>query len=915
MNKDVLSSLFNQEELDTIIANITLYSPIPRNTIDSLDLLISNYESRKEDIIKFLKNGESIKVISRILGYSIYLRNIINENIDLLFDTIEKINQPFSVETITNEIESLMKDFKNDKNSFLKWLRNIKRREFLRIVSKELIGIASFEQTCKDLSLLADVVLNGILKFNFQRLSEAFGVPSSEFCVISLGKLGGLELNYSSDIDIIFVYEDDGKTEKGIENVEFFDKLAREVIYDISSSINGEFLYRVDTRLRPDGEFGALVRKEESYYTYYTERAQIWEIQMLIKARFSSGDESLGKRFVENIKNIVFSTPLTDSEIAEILGIKKKIKGNEYDLKKMTGGIRDIEFIVQLLQLIFGIKETTLRVQNTLLAIERLEKVKVIDEEVKRVLEQSYKNLRRLENYIQLYNNFQEFSLPINDGDRMIGLYRLLMYGNVEIRGNENQNLITFVDDIKKKIVNVKAYVFEKLLDIKAGEEVIFFLYNSEEKEVRELLSSYGLKETSRAFSFLESIISSSFRGGIETSIGLRNLLRAVSNSPLPDKSISNIYYILESTQNLPISIQFFTDKRNVNFIFNVSLLKDTFINILRKRNWIWDGMMDTNAFMDYLPIFLNRINFSKPNYLDSVREVYEVFTTSLSFLRINKFIDSNKTKELLSTMFDKIFVELSKIVNGNLTTLALGRWANRKLTFFSDVDLIYIIPYDIHSDEFFTIRDMVLKMHNEFNNIFQIDTRLVEGSHKGSFIISLKTLENSNFDIWQTIAYLKSRPVSCSESFKDKIQNIIIEKITKSVNKMNFRELNNFIKKVISSFSNEDDLKKGRGNLLELELILDKLYFKHFNEFDEVMLARSLSEMSKILEKVVKIPVPIRDYLFLLVEVEDMTRIVEGIGFEDKIFQIANLPIKFSDFKKIRSEIVNWCNEVIEQE
>ncbi|MFN4244780.1 MAG: hypothetical protein ACK4F9_01345 [Brevinematia bacterium] len=914
MDTDITEKLVPSIYRNKVNDIIQTYSPIPKNTYDSLRLLVNSYPNYTDSISKLILDENKLIILSRALGYSVYLRNIFNDNIDLIFDVCNgKIN--FSLEDLENKANEIFDKFKEDKHTFLKEINKLKRREFLKVVVKEILRESSFEDTCKNLSFLANVILDNILKFNLYNLSKELGEPSSEFCIISLGKLGGLEINYSSDVDIIFVYEKDGKTSKGFDNSEFFDKLARSIIYDTSSNTYGEFLYRVDTRLRPDGEFGNLVRNEQSYYTYYNERAQTWEIQMLIKANFSAGSKELGSRFIKNIKNIVYSIPIGYSEIAEILGIKQKIKGSEYNLKKSTGGIRDIEFIVQLLQLIFGSKDENLRVQNTLLALKKLEETKIISKEIKSNLEYSYTNLRRLENYIQLYNNLQEFSLPINDKQRMIGLFRLLQTENSQIYTNEDKMLLNFVDRIKREVIKIKAYIFEKFLDIKFGEETVFFLYNSDEKEVKDLLTSYGIKEVSRAFSFLESMISSSFKGGVETSIGLRNLLRAISNSPSPDRSLSNIYYILEATQNLPISIQFFTDERNVNFIYNVSLLKDIFINILRKRNWIWDGMMDINAFIDYFDVLLNKLDLNDKNSIETIREVYEVFLTSLAFLRINKFIDANKTKKFFTDLYNKIFMEFSRFVNSKLCVLSLGRWATRKLTFFSDIDLVYIIPYNVHSEEFFEMRDKTIYIHNQLNTIFEIDTRLVEGSHKGSFIVSIESLENSNFEIWQTIAYLKSRALCYDDQVKQHVENIVYEKLKKAIQTLNFKEFNEFIKKVILKFENINDLKKGRGNLLELEFVLDKLFFKHFREFEEFPIAKPLSEMARMVGNVVKIDVPLVDYISFLVEIEDIMKIVEGIDFNDKLFEIAGLPINLTEFQKIKKDIISWSNEILNQE
>ncbi|MGC8766643.1 MAG: hypothetical protein ACP5QP_02985 [Brevinematia bacterium] len=900
----------NNINYEEVIKDIETISPIPEYTIESIKLFTTKNPEYQNKFFELIKNKNFLNFICKSMGYSKYIINSFIENPNLLFEVFFNINESFTQGKLEKEtFESELKT----KSEIIKKIKEVKKREFLKIVIREMLDFSSFEETSKELSILADEVLETILKINFQELSKKYGTPSSEFCIISLGKLGGNEINYSSDIDVIFVYEKDGTTDKGLENLEFFDNLAKSIIHDISSSDFGEFLYRIDTRLRPDGEFGALVRSEQSYYNYYEERAQIWEIQMLIKARVSAGDRKLGERFISNIKKIIYSSPLTDSEIAEILGIKQKIKGEEHNLKKSTGGIRDIEFIVQLLQLTFGMKNEELRTQNTLQAINKLKEHKVITNETSRILSEGYINLRKLENYIQLYQNLQDFYLPIKDEKRMIGLFRLLHRVKKPLEGNEDKRLLELINYTKRDVIKVKTEVFEKLLDLKMGEESIFFLYNSEEeKEIKDLLLSYGIKDTKRAFSFIESMISSSFRGGIESTIGLKNLLRAISNSIIPDKSLSNIYYILEATQNLPISIQFFTDQRNVNFIYNISLLKDRFINILRKRNWIWDGMMDTNAFMDYLKTFLQRIDFKHPEIYSMIEEVYETYTTSLAFLRINNFITSKESKEILTTMYDKIFYEATKYLNGNLCILSLGRLATRKITFFSDVDLIYIIPFPVHSDKFEEVKKKILYIHDNLSKIFEIDTRLVEGAHKGSPFVSIETLKEMKLEIWQIVAYLKSRPITSNQNLSEKIRKIIKSKLIGHIKNLNIDEYLIFAQKVVKTFqTKEEDIKKGRGNLLEIELALDKILFKSFKKFDKLPIAKPLSEVYRMLKE--EIPIPLDEYLNYLTQIEDIIKITEGIEFNEKYFKIFKLPISYEDFVRLKNKVIEWCNKELE--
>jgi glutamate-ammonia-ligase adenylyltransferase len=895
---------------DELKEKLIYFAPIPSIVVDNIDRFLSIHfdSSLAERLIE-----ENIPFFSKLFGYSQYLRDIALAHPGFVDYSFKHLDSPFDKINFLEEVLSYSEFFQESRKSkFLKLLNELKQREFLKIAIREMLGISSFGEAVREFSDLADAVVHLVVKINYDDFVINYGVPSSQFCVVGLGKLGGRELNYSSDIDVIFVYEKDGETAKGIQNSEFFDKLAKSVVYDLTSRMNGSFLFRVDTRLRPDGEFGPLVRSEESYYRYYTERADTWEIQALVKARFVGGDEELGKRFENNIKDIVYSTPVSESDIAQILSIKEKIKGDEYNVKKCSGGIRDIEFIVQALQLVFGFKEESVRVQNTLEAINSLFAKGMINSDIEIKLKTSYILLRRIENYIQLYNNLQDFSLPVKDGNRMVGIYRLLYFLEGLPSGDEQQKLLEVFKRAKENVLEVKRIIFQNFLEISGGEEVVLFLYNSNEEEVRNLLSSYGL-DPDTSFNFVSDIVSRSTKGGVETSLGLKNLLRTVSRTKNPNLALSNIYSILEVTGNLPIAIQIFLEKNNVEFMSNIALLKEVFINILRRRHWIWDGTMDPEAFVDYLRgnLFVKLKDSSSgvanlEEFLRYVRDVCEVVLLSMALFRTNGLLSTYEVRRLFTEFYNVVFEGVCRFVGNGFGIIRLGRWAAGELTFFSDLDTIYFIDYDVYSDDWYKIKSEVEKIHNKLNDIFSIDVRLVEGAHKGSPFISETTLRSAKLEFWQLVAYLKSNCLSIDGDLEERVNSLLVDSLNRSVSsdlQQRFYELRT---KAIKFGGENFDIKKGEGGLLDLELALVKKFYQTFKEVRREHLGLGLKGMVEILRDSVGESELVSRYIEILFSVEDVLKVLEKEDVNDRVLRYY-AGISYDEFGELRSKVLEW--------
>ena len=322
-------------------------------------------------------------------------------------------------------------------------LRRAQQRELLRLGAAEILGAREVEDIGRELADLADAVVRMALELAMAEMVGRYGRPRDErgrvatFCIVCLGKHGGRELNFRSDIDLMFVYDGEGRTRPGrrgaaIDNREFFQRLGERIIQVLSASTREGSLYRVDMRLRPEGSAGPLVRSLRSYWIYYETRGETWERQMLIKARCAAGSRTLWARFREMLVRFVYPAHFGVSPRREIRQIKERIEARilerparENNIKLRAGGIRDIEFILQCLQLLNGCVNPQVRTHNTLEAIARLRQSGGLAAGEAESLRAAYKFYRRLENLLQIETGRPVYAVPPGRGEQA-ALARLL---------------------------------------------------------------------------------------------------------------------------------------------------------------------------------------------------------------------------------------------------------------------------------------------------------------------------------------------------------------------------------------------------------------------------------------------------------------------------------------------------------
>ena len=331
-------------------------------------------------------------------------------------------------------------------SALLRAFRRFRQRQLLRIGSNDIIRGRSLEEVTRDISRVADTAVEVALSTARRNMSQRFGEPRNDkgeparCIVLGFGKLGGKELNYSSDIDLMFVFDQDGSTSGKrssiISNCEFFARVASEVVRLLSTHTDRGQAYRVDLRLRPEGQRGPLARSLDSTLRYYDTLGRTWERQALIKIRPVAGDVWLGEEFLKSMEPFVYRKYLSFAEINEIKALKRRIEHRTdragegvRDVKTGHGGIRDVEFTIQFLQLLNGGDLPEIRQPNTLKAMAALEDVGCLTDQEYRALDDTYRFLRKIEHRLQLMFDLQTHRLP----DRPEELRKLALrmgYGN-----------------------------------------------------------------------------------------------------------------------------------------------------------------------------------------------------------------------------------------------------------------------------------------------------------------------------------------------------------------------------------------------------------------------------------------------------------------------------------------------------
>jgi [glutamine synthetase] adenylyltransferase / [glutamine synthetase]-adenylyl-L-tyrosine phosphorylase len=408
-------------------------SPNPDSVVVQFERLM---EAAPAEVVGlFERQPILIHYAALVFGHSAWLGDTLIQNVDLFrrYSRNQGLDRSYSRDEFRDEY-ARTRLRASDPDLALS-LARFRKREYVRILLRDVLGIAKLAETTEEISCLSDALIEEAVTAVNAGLQHQYGTPQwvdaqgrlrdSRFAVLSLGKLGGNELNYSSDIDLMFLY--DGGVEPSsasISNREYFIRLAQQTTELLSRHTREGQVFRIDLRLRPQGHEGELAVALPRAVQYYSEVAQDWELQAMIKARHSAGDPLLAREFIRALEPFVYRRNVNFAAVKTALQTRERIdkRGKRsapgrasqraIDIKLDRGGIRDIEFLAQCLQRVYGGDEGWLRSRGTLFALQKLHDKEHISGKDYNNLNTAYEFLRHLEHRLQLRQGQQSHKLP-----------------------------------------------------------------------------------------------------------------------------------------------------------------------------------------------------------------------------------------------------------------------------------------------------------------------------------------------------------------------------------------------------------------------------------------------------------------------------------------------------------------------
>jgi glutamate-ammonia-ligase adenylyltransferase len=425
----------------------------------------------KPQLFAYLKDySQAIEILLRTLGGSSYMAEILIRDPQLFYWVTDPriLMNTRTKREIQREIVRTAKALSTEQQQ-LDYLRSVKRREMLHLGVRDLLRVSTVEDTWTALSVLAETLISATYWVCASTLRREYGISGKAFTgftVLAMGKLGGGELNFSSDVDLMFLYASDTEEAGGLTAADYFRRLSQKITLGLSSFTAEGYVYRVDLRLRPEGKAGNIADALSGFRRYYEKRLAPWERLALIKAWPVAGSRVLGRAFLEMAEEFIYPGAFGADAIEDVLKMKRKIdekvagrRDVGRNVKLGPGGIREIELIVQSLQAAHGGRLPQIRERNTIRTLNALVRNLLLSGEEFNALTDAYLFLRDVENKLQMVHDAQTHSLPLAD-DELAACASLLGYS----KGKDASRLIArFEEDYNYHTARVSR-LFETIL-------------------------------------------------------------------------------------------------------------------------------------------------------------------------------------------------------------------------------------------------------------------------------------------------------------------------------------------------------------------------------------------------------------------------------------------------------------------
>jgi len=935
MGASNLEDLYVQLKDAELIAGLVegaLRSADPDGALSRLERLCSSLGPAK--IAPLLADEQLRGYLLTVLGASPFLTTLLCRADDYARDLLAdgEIGQRKDHARMHAELRERIAD-EADFEALQAGLRRYKAREILRIGSRDLCGLAGMAEVTAELADLARAALQRAGEICERLLRAEFGAPlladgddrpcgEAEYTILGMGKLGGRELNFSSDIDLIFFYtSDQGRTagvddgRGGVRNSvslhQFFVKHAEMVSRALHEPTDDGFVFRVDLNLRPDGSRGALAVSLLSAELYYESWGQSWERAALIKARPVAGSLALGERLLRNLEPFIFRRYLDFGMLEDIKNMKQKIdqslvrkREGESNLKLGRGGIREIEFFIQALQLINAGKKPVLRERNSLAALARLHEAELIDEATYTSLRDAYIFLRNTEHRIQVVQERQTQNLPAGDVERL----QLARRSGFATREAFEERLEQVRDEVSA-IYRELFYAPEEEQDTVRPEIVAMLDPGTDADLVKDLLEERGFSNPDAAYETLQILRNGPAHKPLTERVQrlltriAPSMLQEVVDSDNPEMALLNLEKYLLSLRARGAFFALLAENRGIIRLLIKLFSTSQFLSrIFIQHPEILDSLVSSNhaqldksraAMAEELGQLLAGRDYEE--CLDLLRRFRNEEFLRIALNDLGGGLGQGEGARQLSWLAEVCLEQALEMARSELlprfglpfcgegegapagfAILGMGKLGGCELNYHSDLDIIFVYEGEgknravegtdpqrfrqVSNHEYFAKLAQriisVLTLVTREGKVYEIDTRLRPSGNQGPLVTSLKafnTYHRESAQLWERQALIKARVVCGQEGFARHvtalIEELVYERPLPEDTRSEIARLRGRMENEIAR-ENRDHLniKTGRGGMVDVEFIVQYLQLVHGRHHPAVRGPNSLEALEALL-------------------------------------------------------------------
>ncbi len=783
------------------------------------------------------------------------------------------VRQATSADDLTRITDFYLSTDSVDEQKMLRNIRLARHATMTRCVHEELRGTISIVESMKLLSTFADTILSHVTKFYENELEPTFGHPVDEdgervkLNIVAMGKLGGSELNFSSDIDLIFLYPKSGNTtgNQRISNHEYFLKLSQKIIQALTLHTENGFVFRVDTRLRPYGIDGPLAMSFDMLEEYFYSQGRPWERFAWAKARSVYGQQI--DLLTKMVNNFVYRSYVDYVVIDNLRQLHRMIrervkkKGLESDIKLGAGGIREIEFIAQVSQLIHGGQDRTLRSTSTVETLKLLEQKNILKTSEVSALLEAYFFLRMIEHRIQYLDDQQTHKIP-KDKEDQLKIAKSLNFDNWDSLSATLNEHLAFVH---KTFINI----FEDSSADRFSDRLNTQLIDLNKEQLLDQISTYIWNEYPNTSENIFSFISKSkFRRlpavcQEKLDLLIPSLLKIIPHNSEYEKYISRLLTILDAIA---------WRETYLSLLIEYPSTRDQLIKILQSGQWATNYLARYPGNLEQLIVSVEELSASalmldevpaRAIQTDEIEEAIdiihrykqkEIFKSLL--MDLFEIIDLRKLSDRLSDVADQVVtstLELAVKTLGiekeacKLAVVGMGKLGSREIGYESDLDLIFLYE-PVNPDDSLMYSRIVQKVNALINSasghgtLFKTDLRLRPFGQSGLLVSSLESFQNyqqNQAKTWEHQALTRGRGICGDKMVLGQFESIrgqvMKTQRERSILSQSILDMRRLMDSEFPPKPNVFDLKRDAGGIIDIEFIVQFIVLLHANKYPEL--------------------------------------------------------------------------------